>query len=74
MSAGGRGGIDKQALVEILAANGVNATPDDAEAALRALTRIHAAAASLLEPQAFDDTAERFGRLLENDGGTGAEA
>ena len=74
MSAGGRGGIDKQALVEILAANGVNATPDDAEAALRALTRIHAATASLLEPQALDDTAERFGRLLENDGGTGAEA
>jgi hypothetical protein len=60
--------------MEVLAASGVQATPEEAEAVLRALTRVRAAAANLLEPQAFDDTAERFYRLLENDGGTGAEA
>ena len=74
MSVAGRGGIDRQALIELLAANGVHATPEEADAVLPALTRIHAAAASLLEPQTFDDTAERFGRLLENDGGAGTEA
>ena len=74
MSTGGDEGVDRQALSKMLAASGVRVTAEEAEAVLRAVARVRAAAASLLESQSFDDTAESYFRLLESDGADGAEA
>lgn len=65
MSAGMRWSIGKAALEEVLAATGVKVTPEDAEAVGRSLLRIEAAATTLLQSLPFDETAERFFRLLE---------
>jgi hypothetical protein len=70
----GKGWIEPGAVADTLAASGVQVTPDDAEAVARALERIAAAAAILFASQSFDDTAERYFRLLEGDDAGGAEA
>jgi hypothetical protein len=74
MSAGMRGGISEAALEEVLAASGVKITSEDAEAVARSLLRIQAAAATLLQSLSFDETVERFYRLLDTGtaGGAGA--
>ena len=64
MSAKARNDIDEAALAEVLAA-GVSS--EDVSPVARALGRIERAAA-LLRPPSFDDTDERFYRLLEDDG------
>ncbi len=64
MSAGMRWSIGKAALEEVLAATGVKVTPEDAEAVGRSLLRIEIAT-TLLQSLPFDETAERFFRLLE---------
>lgn len=58
---------DNAALEQVLAASGVKITSQDADAVARALTRINAAAVTLLASLSFDDTIERYYRLLEND-------
>ncbi len=65
MGAGMRWSIGKAALAEVLAASGVKVTPEDAEAVARSLSRIEAAATKLLQSLPFDETVERFYRLLE---------
>jgi hypothetical protein len=70
MSARARGEIGEAALTEVLAATGVAVSADDIGPVARSLARIERAAASL-RPPSFDDTNERFFRLLEDDG-TGA--
>ncbi len=72
MSAKARNDIDEAALAEVLAAGGVAVSSEDVSPVARSLGRIERAAA-LLRPPSFDDTNERFYRLLENDG-TGAGA
>jgi hypothetical protein len=54
------------ALAAILAASGVTVSADDIGPVARSLARIERAAATLLTPS-FDDTNERFYRLLENE-------
>jgi hypothetical protein len=72
MSANARDDISAAALAEVLAASGVAATADDISPAARSLARIERAAVLLGSPS-FDDTNERFYRLLEDDGiGAGA--
>ena len=72
MSAKARNDISEVALAEILAASGIAVSSDDIGPVARSLGRIERAAA-LLRPPSFDDTNERFYRLLENDGaGAGA--
>ena len=66
--------IDQRMLADILNASGVKVTADEVDAVARALTRINAAATVLLTSLPFDETAERFYRLLENDGAQGAPA
>ncbi len=65
MSAGMRWRIGKAALEEVLAASGVKVTSEEAEAVARSLSRIEAAATTLLQSLPFDETAEHFYRLLE---------
>ncbi len=65
MSAAMRWSIGKAALEEVLAASGVKVTPEDAEAVARSLSRIEAAATKLLQSLPFDETVERFYRLLD---------
>ncbi len=55
--------IGEVALAEILAASGVKVEPEDIAAVARAVVRIANAAASRPSPS-FDDTNERFYRLL----------
>jgi hypothetical protein len=72
MSAKAPGDISEAALAEVLAASGVAVSPDDIGPVARSLARIERADA-LLRPPSFDDTHERFYRLLEDDGaGAGA--
>ncbi len=59
------GGIGKAALEEVLAASGVKVTSEEAEAVARSLSRIQAAAATLLQSPSFDETVEHFYRLLD---------
>jgi hypothetical protein len=72
MSAKADGDIGEAALSEALGASGVAVTADDIGPVARSLAPIERAAA-LLGPPSFDDTNERFSRLLE-DGGSGAPA
>jgi hypothetical protein len=55
------------ALAEVLAASGVKVSPEDVGPVAGSLARIERAAALLRAPS-FDDTNERFFRLLEDDG------
>jgi hypothetical protein len=72
MSAKAHNDISEAALAEVLAASGVAVSAGDVGPVARALARIERATA-LLQPPSFDDTNERFYRLLEDDG-TGAAA
>jgi hypothetical protein len=74
MSAEMHGGIGEAALEEVLAASGVKITSADAKACARSLARIQAAAASLLQSLSFDETVERFYRLLDTGPARGAGA
>jgi hypothetical protein len=65
MSAEMRWTIGEAALEEVLAASGVKVTREDAEAVARSLSRIEAAATTLLHSLPFDETVERFYRLLD---------
>jgi hypothetical protein len=71
MGANGRD-ISEVALGEVLAASGVKVGSEDIGPVARSLARIEYAA-TLLRAPSFDDTNERFFRLLEDDG-TGAGA
>jgi hypothetical protein len=70
MSAKTRNDVSEAALTEVFAAGGVAVNADDIGPVARTLVRIERAVA-LLRPPSFDDTNERFYRLLEDDG-TGA--
>ena len=72
MSAKARDPISEAALAAVLAASGVTISPEEIGPVLRSLARIQDAAVSLRSPS-FDDTDERFYRLLEDDG-LGAKA
>jgi DNA-binding GntR family transcriptional regulator len=67
MSAKARDDLSEAALAEVLAASGVNAGPEDIGPVARSVARIRDAAVAL-RPPSFDDTNERFYRLLEDDG------
>ena len=60
-------GLAQTALATMLADSGVAVTPQEVAAVARALERIQATAAKLLRQVSFDDTAEAYFRLLEND-------
>jgi hypothetical protein len=67
-----RAEIGATALTAVLAASGVTANAGDVGAVARSLARIERAA-TLLQTPCFDDTNERFYRLLANDdAGSGA--
>jgi hypothetical protein len=73
MSAGAGDGVDRAAALQALVADaGVNVTPAEAQALVQSLARVHGAAATLLRPPSFDETVERFNRLLESDAAEGA--
>jgi len=72
MSAKARDDISEAALAEVLAASGVSVSPEEIGPLVRSLARMQDAAVSLRSPS-FDDTNERFYRLLEDDG-LGAKA
>jgi hypothetical protein len=74
MSAAAGKRIDQRALAEILIASGVTVTPDEVDSVDRALARLDAAAAVLLASPSFDETVERFLRLLDQDGTDGGGA
>jgi len=74
MSAEMHGGIGEAALEEVLAASGVEITSEDAKAVARSLVRIEAAAMTLLQSLSFDETVERFYRLLDTGSAEGAGA
>jgi hypothetical protein len=71
MSAAAGGGIDRTALARLIADSGVRLTAEEADAVARSLDRMQNAAATLLQSLSFDETAERFYRLLETDPPTG---
>ncbi len=64
--------IDKEALEKLMTGSGVSVNADDVDAVSRSLERIESAAATLLQQLSFDETAERFYRLLEADAENGA--
>jgi hypothetical protein len=72
MSAKARDNIDEAALAAVLAASGVTVSAEDIGPVARSLARMQDAAIVLHLPS-FDDTNERFYRLLEDDG-LGAKA
>jgi len=67
MSAPARGVIDKAALQKVIAQSGVEVSGADVDAVAGSLKRIESAAAILLQSLPFDETNERFYRLLEID-------
>ncbi len=71
MSARPLGGIDRATVEALMAASGVSPAPAELDAVVRSLARMHSAAASLLQSSSFDETGERFFRLLENDASEG---
>jgi len=74
MSAGADGGIDKATLERLIAGSGVRPPPQELDAVARSLARIRTAAAALSPPSSFNETVERFYRLLQaeaNDGAAG---
>ena len=62
-------GIDSAGLAPLITDSGVKVTSEELDAIARSLARIEAAAANLnlLSSLLFDETAERFNRLLESD-------
>jgi hypothetical protein len=74
MSARPLGGIDRATVEALMAASGVRPGSQELDAVVRSLARIHSATASLLQSSSFDETGERFYRLLEDDAGAGSAA
>ena len=72
MSASASGVVDIAALEKVIADNGVKVTTADIEAVANSLERIQGAAAILLNSLPFDETNERFHRLLEGEAVDGA--
>jgi hypothetical protein len=56
---------NRAALQKVIADLGVSVNADDVDAVARSLDRIQGAAASLLQSLSFDETGERYYRLLE---------
>ncbi len=73
MSVSAGDAASRAALEKVIADLGVSVNADDVEAVARSLDRIQGAAASLLQSPSFDETSERYYRLLEADvlGGAG---
>ena len=67
MNADTRDPLSEAALADVLTASGVKVSAPDVGPVARSLARIEQAA-TLLSAPTFDDTNERFYRLLENDG------
>lgn len=66
MSVGEGDGVDRAAALRALVADtGVSVSPAEADAMVQSLARFQAALASLLHQPSFDETIERFYRLLE---------
>lgn len=66
MSAGEGDGVDRAgALRAFIADTGVSVSSAEADALVQSLARAQTATASLLRPPSFDETIERFFRLLE---------
>jgi hypothetical protein len=66
-------GLDRAATLRAFVADtGVSVSPAEAEGLVQSLARVQAAAASLLRPPSFDETIERFYRLLESGAANGA--
>jgi len=65
MSASAHGLIDRSALEKLIAGAGVTVASEDVEAVARSLERIQQAATNLVQSLPFDETAERFYRLLD---------
>ncbi len=67
MSGPACGAANRAALERVIADIGVNVNADDVDAVARSLERIQTAAATLLQSLSFDETSERYYRLLEAD-------
>jgi hypothetical protein len=65
MSAPEQRTIDRAALKKLIAGSGVTVTFEDVESVARSLERIQEAASTLARSLPFDETTERFRRLLE---------
>jgi hypothetical protein len=66
MSAGEGDGVDHAAALRaVVAETGVSVSPAEAAAMVQSLTRFQAALAGLLHQPSFDETIERFYRLLD---------
>ena len=66
-------GLDRAATLRAFVADtGVSVSPAEAEGLVQSLARVQAAAASLLRPPSFDETIERFYRLIETGAAQGA--
>jgi len=73
MSAGEGVGVDRAAALRALVAEtGVSVSPAEADAMVQSLTRFQAALGSLLHQPSFDETIERFYRLIETGAAQGA--
>jgi hypothetical protein len=73
MSAGEGDGVDRSAALRALVGDtGVSVTAAEAQALIQSLARVQAATASLLRQPSFDETVERFYRLLETDAAEGS--
>jgi hypothetical protein len=68
-----RDGTNKAALEEALANSGVRLASEEVDAVARSLDRIQIAAATLLRSPSFDETSERFYRLLDIDASDGVD-
>ena len=58
---------DRAVLEKVIADSGVKVNADDVNAVARSLGPIQTAAATLLQSLSFDETGERYYRLLEAD-------
>ena len=73
MSAGEGNGVDRAAALRALVADtGVSVSPTEADAMVQSLARFQAGLAGLLHQPSFDETIERFYRLLESGAARGA--
>lgn len=73
MSAGQGDGVGRAAALRALVADtGVNVSSAEADAMVQSLARFQAGLAGLLHQPSFDETIERFYRLLESGAARGA--
>ncbi len=74
MSAGEGDGVERAAALRALVADtGVKVSSAEADAMVQSLARFQAGLASLLHQPSFDETIERFYRLLESGSAQGAK-